>query len=306
MPKVSICIPAYNNPDYLIRAIDSVIIQTFKDYEIIITDDTPSDILKLVVQERYNHIDHLHYYKNPVQLGSTANWNYAISLANTNLIKLLHHDDWFTDKNSLEEFITPFLSNPEVDFVFCQSHHYDNNKHIKIHKPDSSLLQRFAIDHTYILYHNFIISPSSTMYKKSSLIYDTNLTWLVDADFYAMYMKNTNYYYIPKPLININISQGRLTTACEENIKLLTAENIYLLNKYSSSDQAKQNILKYFRITIRNFSLYTIESFRSQSGVNEIPEELEELIKKLGIKDRMFDTTFRILRRIKRTFFGRY
>jgi len=305
MPLLSICIPAYNNPGYLIRAIDSVLIQTFKDYEIIITDDTPSDILKLIVQERYSNLNFLHYYKNPVQLGSTANWNYAISLANTNLIKLLHHDDWLTDKNSLEELVTPLLIDPKMDFVCCQSHLYDGNRLVRTQKPSNELLKSFKNDISSILLKNFI-APSSTIFRKTELTFDTKLAWLVDADFYAMYVNSEKFFFIPKPLISLNISQGRLTSACEDNLKLLVDENLYLLRKYNHSEQAKKNILKYIRIIIRNFSLYDVDTFKLRSGVGELPLDLEIIIKKMSWGDRIFDFVFRILRNFKRIIWERY
>ena len=67
MPKVSICIPAYNQVAYLQRTIDSVLAQTFTDYEIIITDDSDNKLVKDFV-EQYNLPGVIHYYKNVVNL----------------------------------------------------------------------------------------------------------------------------------------------------------------------------------------------------------------------------------------------
>jgi glycosyltransferase involved in cell wall biosynthesis len=298
MPTVSICIPAYNNPDYLIRAIDSIIIQTFQDYEIIVTDDSPGDVLSQLVKERYSHLNNLIYIKNPIQLGSTANWNYAISMANSNLVKLLHHDDWFTDENSLYEFTKPFLSDPELDFVFCQSHHFDGKKHLETNKPDTSTIHRFKTDPSSIIYKNFIITPSATLYKKTALEYDTKLTWLVDADFYASYMKTSKFQYIQKPLISLNISKGRLTTACEDDVKLLVNEIIYLLQKYQSSDKIKKNILLYFRKVIRVYNLKNAFTLQKRTGISSIPSEMETLIDHLSFKDYASDSLFRISSRL--------
>ena len=50
-PKVSICIPTYNQVIYLKRTIDSVFEQTYTDYEIIITDDSPTDVVFDVVKQ---------------------------------------------------------------------------------------------------------------------------------------------------------------------------------------------------------------------------------------------------------------
>ncbi len=304
MSFVSICIPAYNNPDYLTRAIDSILIQTFQDYEIIVTDDSPSDVLNRLIKERYSRVNNLHYIKNPTQLGATANWNFAIAQASSNLIKLLHHDDWFTDENSLQEFLNPFLLDSELDFVFCQSHHFGKRKHLETNQPALNRINRFKIEPASIISKNFIITPSATIYRKTALNYDINLTWLVDVDFYATYTKTAKIQYIPKPLISLNISKGRLTTDCEEDAALLINEVIYLLNKYRDSENAQRYILDYFRKVIRTFKLYNIRKINKKTGISSIPIAMESLLNRLTIKDKLFDAIYRIVSRISQFVMG--
>ena len=53
MPFISVCIPAYRNPHYLSRLLESIFIQTFKDFEVIVTDDSPDDLLQPII-DKYN------------------------------------------------------------------------------------------------------------------------------------------------------------------------------------------------------------------------------------------------------------
>ena len=80
IPKVSICIPAYDQVDYLKKNIDSVLVQTYTKYEIIVTDDSPSDIVKDLIQQ-YQRPDIIKYYKNDTALGTPENWNEGIRRA---------------------------------------------------------------------------------------------------------------------------------------------------------------------------------------------------------------------------------
>lgn len=59
--KVSICIPAYKQPEFLKRCLDSVFEQSYTDYEVIITDDSPdNEIEKLVNTYSDNQIGRAH------------------------------------------------------------------------------------------------------------------------------------------------------------------------------------------------------------------------------------------------------
>ena len=55
LPFFSICIPAYKNTDYLKRLLDSISIQTFRDFEVIITDDSPDETVSTFINN-YNAI----------------------------------------------------------------------------------------------------------------------------------------------------------------------------------------------------------------------------------------------------------
>jgi len=118
-PKVSILIPAYNQPQYLRDALTSIKYQTFKDFEVIITDDSCDNSMESIVDE-YPELD-IKYYKNPVRLGSPRNWNEAIGKSSGEYIKFLHHDDWFTNTDGLQLFVQALDDNPQADFAFSCS-----------------------------------------------------------------------------------------------------------------------------------------------------------------------------------------
>ena len=100
-PLISICIPAYKRLHYLERLFRSIEIQTYKNYEVIITDDSADDTVKEFI-DNYSAISNIQYYRNKNILGTPENWNEAIRKANGVWIKLMHDDDWFANENSLE------------------------------------------------------------------------------------------------------------------------------------------------------------------------------------------------------------
>ena len=100
---ISICIPAYSRVAFLQRLLASIAVQTFKDFEVIITDDSPgSDVQE--VCSRYADAFPLIYYKNEPALGTPENWNEGIRRASGKWIKLMHDDDWFATPGALQQF----------------------------------------------------------------------------------------------------------------------------------------------------------------------------------------------------------
>jgi glycosyltransferase involved in cell wall biosynthesis len=76
-PRVVLGMPAYNRPDALPRALETLLSQTFTDFVIVITDDNPSEEVRRVV-ETYAAIDsRIVYETNPVRLGMIGNWRKA-------------------------------------------------------------------------------------------------------------------------------------------------------------------------------------------------------------------------------------
>jgi len=117
MPEVSVIIPTYNCADFICDAIDSVLAQTYKDYEIIVVDgstDNTKDVLK-----KYNGKIRYFYQESR---GVSAARNKGIKEAKGKYITLLDADDiWLPDKLKLQ--MEAIKSNPEVAMVFtdCES-----------------------------------------------------------------------------------------------------------------------------------------------------------------------------------------
>ena len=121
---VSICIPAYKRADFLERCLDSILQQSFQQYEIVITDDSPTDELKPLSEKD----ERIVYVKNEQPLGSPANWNKAISLAKGKYIKIMHHDDWFSSPDALSRFVQALEENPSSLFAFSASRQVGKDK----------------------------------------------------------------------------------------------------------------------------------------------------------------------------------
>ena len=84
MAKVSICVPTYNNPEDVDRLLQSVMKQTYTDFEVLISDDSTDDRVSGMIgkytKTSENSLD-IKYVHNQKPLGHVYNWNAAIKMS---------------------------------------------------------------------------------------------------------------------------------------------------------------------------------------------------------------------------------
>jgi glycosyltransferase involved in cell wall biosynthesis len=280
MPKVSICIPAYKQTEFLAKTLDSIKIQNFKDFEIIITDDSPDDSVEQLINS-YNFEGKLRYIKNKIPKGSPANWNEAIKRASGEYIKIMHHDDWFTDANSLSKFVQLLDNKPDADFAFSGSMVLAQKKNI-YRRINHSDLTQLKMDPFILLWSNIIGVPSATIHRKSLLChYDEDIKWLVDLDFYIQSIKdNPNIAYCQEPLINVHAHGSyQVTNECLNNRDIEIPEYIYVYRKYIEkyNFQINKEHLNFLVYLFSRYKITTLERLEALSLKCDIPESIRNL-----------------------------
>src|SRR5687767_10059373 len=91
MATVSVCIPSYRGAAHVAATIESVLAQTFSDFELLIVDDHSPDETALVVG-RYRD-NRIRFVRNERNVGPQGNWNRCLQLARGRYFKLLPQDD---------------------------------------------------------------------------------------------------------------------------------------------------------------------------------------------------------------------
>lgn len=272
MPLVSICIPAYSNPESLKRLLDSVFDQTFVDYEVVITDDSPDETVKIVV-DSYSD-DRIRYYKNKKQLGTPENWNEAIRKAKGDFIKIMHHDDWFSSQESLMVFVNYMLENDCI-LIFSQSDNVKNNQIISQNRPDKRICN-FIKEYPFeLFFSNYIGAPSTVLFKKNKVLFDNNLKWFVDVEFYFKTIFDNNHeciFCIEDSLINIGNDENRVTDFCLKNQNLVHMEFLYSL--FSMYNKNRLSFYSINRCFYRFLNIYSIKKYSKISKYVELKFQL--------------------------------
>jgi len=118
-PRVSIGMPVYNGEKYIRYAIDSVLAQTFQDYELVICDNASTDGTEAICRAYAEKDSRVRYHRNPQNLGAGPNYNLAFELAQSpDYFKWLAHDD-VIEPTFLEKCIEALDAAPYA--VLCQT-----------------------------------------------------------------------------------------------------------------------------------------------------------------------------------------
>jgi glycosyltransferase involved in cell wall biosynthesis len=278
MPKVSICIPCYNNADEVERLLNSILNQDYKDYEVNISDDSTDNDTEKLMEQYSGIIRDLHYIHNDKPYGHIYNWNVAIKMATGKYIKIMFSDDWFTDSNSLGELVRLLDDNKAALFAFSGSRqvmvdgqNIGNMQHVSSEHNMASYdryapkeyIEKLRKDYRYLLQSNQIGAPSATIYRRDNngkvTLFDEKSNWASDVFLYfelfckAEY-KSKAFAYTAKPLISIGVHENQYTESFAENDVRIYNDYKYMYTKYSLSQSkecreyfAEKYIVKYHK-----------------------------------------------------------
>ena len=247
-PHVSICIPAFEQPELLVRTLRSVFQQTYSDFEVIVTDDSKSSSVQAAVQPWLDE-PRMRYIRNPDRLGSARNWNRTLELAQGSLIKMLHHDDWFSGEHSLEKYVA-LLEDTDISFGFsatlaCGA----DGVALFPHVPTEVQVAALKADPRCLFLGNFVGAPSATIFRHTrEFRFDPKLKWLVDVEAYVRILREGGRFgFTPELLINVTASGSHQVTREVEGDPLLQLkENAYMYTSLAYQGLDRVRFFPYF------------------------------------------------------------
>jgi len=265
---ISICIPAYNSGSKLERLLESIKVQTFKDYEIIISDDSNNDGVRNIAEKKYAELN-IQYYHNAKPLGTPANWNNAILKAKGQWIKLMHHDDWMLDENTLQTFVDHIPGNDGAKLIYCAFKNINTDTD-STSDGKTSWFESLLLKWNYLnLFKNFIGNPSCTLVSSAlkPYEYDKRIKWLIDFDFYTWYFtREKKVIYIDKPLIAFRIHAGQVTAQTQQNPVVEIPESFILYEKYGIKILKNVFVYDFFWRMYRNLGIKSIPELEKYLG----------------------------------------
>jgi len=206
--KFSVVMPTFNRAYCIENAINSLLAQTYQNFELIISDDGSSDGTEDLIKTRYktelsNGI--IKYFKSDKNEGQSSARNKALKLVSGDWIAYLDSDNMMW-KNFLYEFKMAIFANPQVKCLYSKFHFERNGQ---------SLECSHAFDYKQLQEANFI--DMGTFVHHISLLekygnFDTSLKSLEDWDLILRYTKENEPYFIDKMLLEYVISSDRVSS----------------------------------------------------------------------------------------------
>ena len=278
-PLISICIPAFQRVGHLRRLLESIAIQSYKRYEIIISDDSPDETVKQLV-DRFTSSLPIHYSKNDPAAGSPYNWNIAMKKAGGEWIILMHDDDWFALPTSLQKFAEAARDTTR-DFIFSACNNiYASGREVPefLDGWKKEMLEENTLN---LFFLNMIGHPSTVMHRKDdNILYDSQFKWVVDIDFYIRYLQQHNgYAYIHEMLVNIGTDDTQVSNVLYKNPRVEIPEYLTMLAKFSSGLLMEHEyVFHCVWNLVKRFSIRNIKMIGEFGYTGQLPDHLQDII----------------------------
>ena len=113
IPRVTIGLPVYNGQNYLVETLESLLAQTYTDFELVISDNASTDRTEAICRQYAAGDARIRYYRNDENIGASANYNRAFELGRGEYFKWAAHDDLLAP-TYLERCVEVLDANPDV------------------------------------------------------------------------------------------------------------------------------------------------------------------------------------------------
>jgi glycosyltransferase involved in cell wall biosynthesis len=125
-PRVTIGLPVYNGENYLAEAIDSILGQTFTNFELIISDNASTDRTEEICRTFADQDERIRYFRHDRNRGASPNYNFTVEKARGEYFKWAAHDD-VLHPTFLEEAVKALDVNPDLSLVYSKTRTIDEH-----------------------------------------------------------------------------------------------------------------------------------------------------------------------------------
>lgn len=210
MPKVSVIIPTYNRTAFLRRAIESVLRQTYEDFDIIVVDDASREDVQGIINDF--HDSRIRLIRHEVSTGEAGARNTGIRNSQGEYMAFLDDDDeWLPEKLALQVAILE-TSSKRVGGVYTG--------YIAVNFAEQQVLYRKVPSkrgdiYRDLLRRNVIGTPSTVLIRRACIekagLFDGSIFYGIDCDLYLRIAKHFHFEYVEAPLVKYYIHNERIT-----------------------------------------------------------------------------------------------
>lgn len=225
-PRISVVMPAYNSEQYIGEAIESILNQTFDNFELIVLDDSPDNLEQEKVIKEYAAKDkRIRYIKNPKNLGIPRSRNKLLQCATGEYIACMDSDD-IALPTRFEKQIRYMEQHPECGVLGTWFQLFDKSCEVVCHPQHIKILNLLANQHV----GNPTVLIRKSVMDKYDFTYNETYDCAEDFELWSRMIFVTEIHNLPEILLKYRWHGNNVSV---EKAK----RQLYLAN------QVKQNIL---------------------------------------------------------------
>ena len=294
-PTVSVLIKAYNHAPYIRQTIQSVLDQSFQDFEIVVTDDGSTDDTLAIVRSFSD--PRIRVEALPANRGISTAMNATIARARGRYLAILNSDDWALP-GRLRKQVAFLDANPDVSLVFALPRAVDEAG------LPTAAFNDFGLPFTFpdftrrtwlrqLFFHGNCLCAPTAMIRRDAYEavgdYDPRLTNVQDLDMWIrMLMAGHNIHVLPEPLTAFRIRDNHANTSAPNPATRLRSiyESVKVLERFTDFTE------ELFREVFDTES----DSLRDDSSVPMRIAELAHRLDRIDHQHFALDLLFRIAR----------
>lgn len=257
---VSVVMPVFNGESYVREAIQSVLNQTYTNFEFIIMNDGSTDTSEIIIRSFKD--ERIKLINNPVNLGLVKTLNLAISHCKGEFIARFDSDDICT-QNRLEKQLKQFSKSSTLDVVGSTANIIDSCGE---YKGLFKVPEEHTDIHLGMLFNNQVIHPTVMIRRKSILkympnVYDDKDQHVEDYGLWVKMLSNHQFYNIQEPLIKYRVHDTKIST-------------IYSKSQIENSRKIKSRISKFYSVNPDVTETHRLYSSDSPLGLQDANEKI--------------------------------
>lgn len=231
MPTVSVIIPTYNRKEYLQEAIDSVLRQSYEDYEVIVVDDGSDDGTDEILNKRYKNRIRYVWQENK---GESAARNAAIKISKGKYIAFLDSDDlWHPDK--ILRQVQVLENNPSIGLTNSQVCWITQSSKARSVSNQYSTISKDQLNIEKLILHN-PLPTSAVMLRRSlgtaNLLFDERIRYGEDWDLWLRLTDITDFHVEDLPMTYLRVhSENQSYFPKLEKVKQTLSDHSLILDK---------------------------------------------------------------------------
>ena len=254
-PEISIVMPVYNGAKYLEAAIDSILNQSFKEWELIIINDGSTDNTEALIK---NYTDErIVYLNNSQNLGLAKSFNIGINAARGTYIARMDADDMSVN-DRLEKELGFLKTHPDIDIVGTAVQLIDENGHgSKIaSKPLTHLELKWQSLLSTPFFHPTILTTAGVLKANP---FDESLFNSEDYELWSrlLFGKNMKFANLSEPLLLYRVSKNSFTQSLNKEKRI------------ASANYSIKNIEHYLTLTPEERNLFTKSRIENHLSFSE-------------------------------------